>query len=585
MRHRLKTAFKLAIIAVLWSLIIWPSGMAWVELTVLHMKLGAGAYLPWTAWGRIFSSPRFRTAWEALSALSVAGMIYFGFWLSRDVDGVSTAGKGAYGSAKWRHPSSYTKTLARWAAGRQHDAAGLVVGVADTAKRVRSAWVMHRDDHAILLGAPGAGKSTFVIMPTLGVLGESGDTVMITDPKGELYEASAGLFRRAGYNLIRLDLREPEFSARWNPLTQVALKLKAGRHAEAARAARDLSQVLAAQGTPNGENGQFWQQSTVSLLTALCLAVADRASEPERHLASVYHTLISTKDLDAFFDGFPPEHPAAQAYGPVRMSKEETRANQLTVAATALQIFADPSVSWLTSGDEIDLARLASPGCAVFVVVPDESSSYYGLASLFVQQVTLALSAAAARRPGQRLEKPVHLLLDEFGNLPRLPEFEKTLAVGRGKGIRITLALQALSQLDDRYGEKTARTMRNACNTWIYLSSNDVDTAELVSQKTGQGTVGTASRSRTRYAPQGGDQETFGETGRRLLTMDEVLRWPMGEALLLQSGQFPAKLPLRRFDAWPFSFGSPPNLEPREIESPKLWSSGKGKTPAHVVDL
>lgn len=562
---RFRFILKMAAFGAGCSLVLWPSGVARLWASVVAHQTGGSPWLPWEAWGILIGHHSVLKAWAFVSLASVAGAAYLAYKGTDDVQ------ETTYGSAKWRNAASYPKTLARWVAGKAQGASGLVVGVASSSRKVRSAWVTSRDDHAILLGAPGAGKSTFVVMPTLGVLAESGDSVVVTDPKGELYETSAALFPRNGYHVVRLDLREPSYSVRWNPMTAVADQLRSGKTAEATRTARELAQVLSAQGVPQGDNGQFWEKSTVALLTALILAVADKASDEQRHLASVYHTLISTKDLDAFFDSFPQGHPASQAYGPVKLSGQETRQNQLAVAAASLQLFSDPSVAWLTSKDEISLEDISRPGTAVFVIVPDESSVYYGLASLFVQQVFKAFSAAAAKLPRQRLVRPVHMVLDEFGNLPRLPNFEKMLTVGRGKGIRVTLVLQALSQLDDRYGPQLAKVMRNSCNTWIYLSSNDVETAELVSQKTGQSTISVRSRSRSRY-DQDREQETFSETGRALVTMDEVLRWPMGESLLLQSGQLPARLRLRRYDAWPFPFGEPPPISSRDIDQPEFWS-------------
>jgi type IV secretion system protein VirD4 len=433
---------------------------------------------------------------------------------------------------------------------------------------VQAGWVVSRDDHGLLLGAPGSRKSTTVILPTLATIAEAGLSVLVTDPKGELYAAAGGRFQAAGYRVAVLDLRDPAQSARWNPLTPVAAQLAAGRRTDAARTARALAQVLAADGAPAGDAGRFWEQSTTALITALALLVADQAPADQRHLASVYATLIHTANLDAVFAALPPDHPAVQAYGPVKLSGAETRQNQLTVAATTLQLFGDPSVAWLTAADELAVADLAAPGCAVFVVVPDESSAYYGLAALFVQQALAALAEAAAQAPGQRLPRPVHLVLDEFGNLPRLPDFDKALAVARGKGVRITIALQALAQLTARYGPDLGKVMQNSCNTWVYLAGNDWETAETVSRKTGQSTVQTTSRHRL---AQGGDQETVAGTGRALLTPDEVLRWPLGTALVLQAGHLPARLPLRRYDAWPGPWDAAPPRTARAVTVPPIW--------------
>lgn len=562
MVERAKSALRLGGIAAAVCLLLLPSLTAQLW-GALGFHEGTGLWVPWKSWALLISTPTLRVLWLLLSAALVVGALYLG-WRDAEHDRTS------FGTAKWRSPSTFRRTLSLWKAGHKDSAAGLVVGVASRFGKVRSAWVLGRDDHTIVLGTPGAGKSTRIILPTLGVLAQSGETVIVTDPKGELYDAAAGMFEMYGYKVRRLDLRTPELSFRWNPLTPVADALERGNFAEATRFARELAQVLASEGTPEGENSKFWSGSTQSLISALALAVASEAPESKRHLASLYHALISQSDPGKLFDRLPPGHPAVQAYGPVKVAPEETRANQLTVAAVSLQIFADPSIAWLTAANEIDLAELAEPGNVVFIVIPEESSIYYSLASLFVHQTVQALSKKAASMPRQRLARPVHFVLDEFGNLPRLPDFEKALAVGRGKGIRITMVLQSLVQLDTQYGADVAQSMRNICNTWLYLSSNDVETAELVSIKAGDSTITVRSRS---LSP-GVDQETISDAGRRLLTTDEVLRWPEGEVLLLQRGELPARIRTKRYEHWRFEYHQSPPGEFREVTSPELWMPG-----------
>jgi type IV secretion system protein VirD4 len=556
-------------VAALADLLAVPSAAAW--LTWAPAALAAHRPAPWPApwvgWAAVATEPAIRSLFAALALAVLAGAAWLSWRATAGSPGSDP--QAAYGSARWRDPRTLPATLARWRWGAPNPPAGFVVG-ADPGRPVRAAWVVGRDDHVLLLGAPGAGKSTLAILPTLGVLAQSGQSVLVTDPKGELWQATAGLFHAAGYTVVRFDLREPALSThRWNPCDWVAAAQRAGDVAQAGQRARQLAQLLAQQGAPGGEHQAFFATSTTAIVTALLLAVLERAPADARHLPSCYHTLIHTRDLDGFVATFPPAHPVQQAYGVVRLSPPETRQNQLTVAATALQLFADPAVAWLVSGSDYAVERFARGRQAVFVVVPDDSSVYYPLAALLLSQILQAVSLEAARSPGQRLAEPVHLILDEFGNLPAIPDFDKALSVARGKGVRIAIALQTLSQLDARYGEAVAEAIRNACNTVVYLSSNDPKTAQWVSAKTGQATVATTSRSRGPRA--GGPQETVAATGRPLLTPDEVLRWPWGQALLLQAGQLPARLPLRRFADWPFPAVPPPAAPAQAVADPPRW--------------
>lgn len=505
---------------------------------------------------------------RALMDWGAASLVAFGlafYWSMHQATGGGSR-SGAFGTAHWRKLGS-GKGLEHWLRGRTTNPVGLVVGGMRGGKPVRSGWVVTADHHILVLGSPGTGKSTLIWLPSVGVIGDAGNGLLITDPKGELYDQAAGPLTLAHYDVVRFDLRDPAVSVRWNPLDAVTAALADGDLGRATQAARDLAQVLSAGAA--SENSQFFERSTTALLTALTLFVADRAPADARHLGTVYHTLISTKDLDAVFDALPEGHPAKQAYGPVRMSGAgETRQNQLTVAAAALSLWADPSMVSLTGSSELDLPRIAEGRVAIFVVVPDESSAFYGVAALFIQQVLQTLSKVAAERPGQKLARPFFALLDEFGNLPQLPDFDKVLAVGRGKGIRVVMALQAKDQLDARYGPQLANVMRNSCNTWVYLGSNDLDTARLVSEMAGQTTAQTTSRTSGGSGP---EQRTISDTGKALITVDDLLRWPWGEALVLQRGELPARSPCRRFDEWNWAWGLAVAPTLHVSAAPPLW--------------
>ncbi len=543
------------------------AGLLGPELAVVLTHPGAAPPAPWVAWATVVTGPAVRHTWLWVCLVIGVGTVYGA--LTRGSATGSTRDSDTFGTARWGQPDR-AAGVALWSAGRTGNPVGLVVGAEPARGRLRRAWVSVQDGHALLIGAPGTQKSTAVLLPTLAVIGQSGSGLVVTDPKGELWEQASGPLSLDGYTVVRVDFRNPSASASWNALGPVVAALAAGDPAGASRAARELASVLAEQGAAGGEHSGFFRQSTTALLTALVLLVADQAPPEARHLGSVYRTLIEVRDLDAVFDALPPEHPAVLAWGPVRLSGQETRQNQLTVAATALGLWADPGVVALTGRDSVDWTRLATDRLAVFIVIPDESSAFYGAAALFVQQQMQALSRAAAGRPGQRLPRPVYWMLDEFGNLPVLPDFDKTLNVGRGKGIRLVIAVQALAQISARYGDRAAEAMQNACATWVYLGGNDVTTARVMSEKTGQSTVRVASESRMA----GGHQNTTSFTGRALLTPDEVLRWPWGHALVQQMGALPLKLSLRRYTDWPGAWGPMADAATGPAGIPPLWRPG-----------
>lgn len=568
-----ETVRVLGVLAVILDLVAVPS------VVVVLQAAGHPTAMPWTAWALLAQHATWRHTYGLVAFALLVGAGYWGWTLSKDVTGATGNNRHAFGSATWRTTKDLTRSLAAWHWGaRRGNPAGLVAGTTSTKGPVRAAWILDRDGHNLLVGAPGAGKSLKVILPSLAVIAEAGENLVITDPKGELKQAMGGYLADQGYNVLTFDLRFPDQSVTWNPLTPIRQAIEAGRWSDATKMANDLANIVASQGAPGGDNGAFWAQSARAIGAALALYVADQAPPAARHVTTMYQVLTQAAGkLDALMTALPLDHPARQAYGPLLTGSAETRQNQMSVVAVSLSLFADRNIARLTGTSELDPATLLVPRTALFIVVPDDSSTYYPLVALFVTQLLQQLASDSARQPGGRLKVPVHMVLDEFGNLPKIPDFEKAITVSRGRGIHVTLTLQAFSQLESVYGQSAARTMINSCNTLVYLSSNEVETARIVSDKAGQTTIETTSRGQSWQSGSRQWSENANFTGRALLTPDEVLRWRSDHALVLQAGELPAKLPLRFWKDWPQAQQArtlPPPLKVAERANvlPPIWT-------------
>lgn len=577
-----ETMRALGVLALIVDVVLMPSAVAMAMQRTTHVVM------PWAGWAFVLGGAGVRHDYLIAAAALLAGALYWGYYLNQETGGggaTHASATTAFGSARWRTPRELAESMQLWRNRGSGNPAGLVAGATQERGPVRDAWVLGKDGHNLLLGAPGAGKSLKVILPSLAVIADAGENLVITDPKGELKQTIGGYIASRGYRVVTFDLRFPGESVRYNPLAPISRAIAEERWSDATRMANGLANILATQGTPGGDAGAFWAQSARAIGASLALLVADQAPEDSRHVASMYHVLTQyATQLDAIMQELPATHPARQVYGPMLTGSPETRQNQMSVVAVSLSLFADPNIAWLTGQADFTPEQLLEPRTAVFIVVPDDTPTYYPLAALFVTQILQTLANDAARRPGGRLPVPVHMVLDEFGNLPKIPGFDQALAVARGRGIRITLTLQSLSQLDDRYGPKTAETMRNSCNTWVYLSANDNDTARVVSEKVGQTTIETTSRGQNWQTGSRQWSENTNATGRSLLTPDEVLRWRPDSTLILQMGQLPAKLPARFWHDWPQAgpaqtMGALNSGSLASVVAPPLWTPLVGGGP------
>jgi type IV secretion system protein VirD4 len=551
-----------------------------VNLIVQSAKAWAShrGYLPWITWPAILRHPHGFLIMAALMLVWTAIFAYMGRNRNGGVSewgGPPPAGKGQHGTAHWRTSGDLANGFALWRAPKKDqpkpsNPSGILVGQAG----LGDSWVLDGDQHTLLIGSPGSGKTRGVILETVGIIGSAGkESMVLADPKDELYRHAASWLRSQGYEIVRIDYREPSRGNRSDPMADVTKAIEAGRMDRAAALARDIGHLMTYSTSEYRGTDPVWPQSTEALITSLILAIAQgtppegglKLREPpwtwptddQKHLSSVYASLLSGgpggSRLDAWIMQFPPDHPVYESYGPVRLAVEKTRASILVGAAAALSLWSDTEIKWMTAVQDHDLAAPGKRPTAVFLVIPDEVKTRYPLATLYIKQTLQALIKLADENRGQ-LPVPVNFLLDEFGNLPQIRDFDTTVTAVRSRGIRLLLAVQDLQQLKHHYPEAD-HTIRGACDTWIYLKSGDPETTKEISNRCGFYTTTGETYSMpkvywTSSEVPGHATNSTSLISRALVTPDEVSRWPEHQSLVLQARHNPAKLPLPDLSAW-----------------------------------
>ncbi|MCX7884643.1 MAG: type IV secretory system conjugative DNA transfer family protein [Caloramator sp.] len=473
------------------------------------------------------------------------------------IGGPESAGVGQHGTSRWQTEKETDETTTVWYANSSNTPkkGGIVLGM-DVNKRYK-VWLDTEDTHTLIIGTTRSGKSRKCILPTIWEIGKTGESMVITDPKGELFEKTSAYLKECGYKVILLDFREPKRGNRWNLLEPVYKNVEINNIPVASENAWDIAHAIVYQRPQTGE--PIWSDGAESVIASLILLVATQADfKEQKHMASVYSTLYTLgccygeEDLPPiveYMNKLPIMHPARAAFAPATLAPARTRASFFTGVASSLRLFADPSIAWLTAVQDHNLSDVGKIKSAVFLVIPDEKSTRHSLASLYIDQTYQALVNLANENKG-RLPNRVNFLLDEFGNLPPITDFDKKITVAGGRGMRFTLAIQDLAQLKKHYKE-SAQTITGNCHTWMYILTTDIDTAKVVSQKTGKYTVETESYSNQIKGKDISMGTSHNLAGRELLLPDEILRWPNNQSLILRARQYPAKLPLPDLSKWP----------------------------------
>ena len=365
----------------------------------------------------------------------------------QDPRGFTVSKEGTYGTASWMGERELKDVLEVQPLTK---ADGILLG-----KRNGKAVCLPADTrlnrHIAVFGASGTGKSRGFIRPALFNIIQRGESAIITDSKGELYADTAELFRQHGYEVKVFNLVNPEHGDSWNCMSDLGGDTLL---------AQVLTNVIIGN-TSSGKTDHFWDNGEGNLLKALILYVdLDPTRSPEeKNLPAVYEMLIrhSAAQLTALFERLPLDHPARGPYRLFSQASDTVRSGIVLGLGTRLQVLQNEAVARILRHSDIDLTAPGKRKCATFVVLSDQEATMAFLSSLFFSFLFIKLTRFADSTPDMRCPVPVNLILDEFNNIGKLggaadgSDFARTLSVVRSRAIYVTLAVQSLGQLQNRY--------------------------------------------------------------------------------------------------------------------------------------
>ena len=441
--------------------------------------------------------------------------------------------KGTYGTSGWMSRKEMAGVLDLVPDLRKHK--GVVLGMLDN-KAVCIPENPHINGNLAVYGSSGSMKTRSFCVIRILQAAVRGESLIISDPKSELYEKSSEYLRDQGYCVKVFNLVNPENSDSWNCLSEVE-----GQELMA----QLFVDVIIKNTINNGKGDHFWDSCEMNLLKALVLYVDQSYAEQNRNIGEVYRllTLSGESDLDSLFENLPPTHPAKAPYSLYKQASDTVRSGVIIGLGSRLQVFQSELIKKITTRDEIDLELPGQERCAYFLVTSDQDSTFDFLASLFLSFCFIKLVRFADKNcEGGKLPVPVHVLGEELTACGTIPDLSRRLSVIRSRNISMSCVFQNLAGLQNRYPLNLWQEILGNCDAQLFLGCTDELTAEFISSRTGLASVSVSSKSKqlgtwriSNYTPE--YRETSGVGKRPVLTPDEVLRLPIKQALVIIRGQ------------------------------------------------
>jgi len=437
-----------------------------------------------------------------------------------------------HGSAKWGNLQSICRRYRE----RQYSQNILLT------QKVRLGLDSHRHRrnlNVLVVGGSGAGKTRFYCKPNLL---QANTSFVVLDPKGELTRDTGNLLQAMGYEVRVLDLIHMEKSHCYNPFQYIE------NDNDAQRLVTNLFKATTPKGSSTSD--PFWDTAAQMLLMALVLYLVHEAPPQEQNFAMVMELLAAgdvkednesyQSPLDILFQQLSarePGHIAVKYYLSYRSGAAKTlKSIQITLMAR-LEKFNLQSLASLTMTDELDLPSLGERKVALFAQIPDNDSSFNFIVSMLYTQLFQQLFSLADRKYNGALPVHVHFLMDEFANVSLPDDFEKILSVMRSREVSASIILQNLAQLKSLF-EKQWESVVGNCDSFLFLGGNEQQTHKYVSELLGKETIESSSHGKTK-GRSGSYSTNYQQTGRELLTPDEVRMLDNQYALLFLRGERP----------------------------------------------
>lgn len=461
------------------------------------------------------------------------------------------------GYSRWAKKSEIKKDLKRVdPKAYSADAAGLVV-INDG----KELWVDDGEAHNIIIGATGSGKTQAVVFPLVQSLAKHDESMIITDPKGEIYEQTGEMLRERGYNIVILNFRSPQNGNGWNPMALPYQLYKEGNMDKAIELLDDLALNILYE-EKNGGADPFWEKSAADYFTGLALGLFEDAKEEQINLNSM--NLMSALGEERFggpnnnyikeyFNSKDPSRPAyVNASGTV-YAPEDTKGGVLSTFKQKVKLFSSrDNLSEMLCHSDFDTKEIGRQKTAVFMIVQDEKKTLHPLATIFIKQCYETL-IDVAQESGGKLPHRTNFILDEFANMPPLKDVTTMVTAARSRLIRFTFIIQNYAQLTQVYGKENAETIKGNCNI-TYLISSELQALEELSKLCGE--VKSKEKDKTASTP--------------LVTVSDLQRLQQYETISLRLRKMPFKTKL--VPNWKMDWGKKypkapyPTREKRQVE-------------------
>jgi len=437
----------------------------------------------------------------------------------------------------------------------------------------RTVYVDNSDTHTLIFGSTGSKKTRLFGMPLINILALGGESFIATDPKGELYNSTSGLVAAKGYKLFVLNFRELNKSDYWNPLMLPYWLYHNGKTDEAVSLINDFINSIAEPQRSNTKDAYFIELACSQTLANMLFFIATASPEEVNiyNFANFFLENSSPENTERLSEFVANGSIASINFKSVLTNKivGKTFANVTSCVSAMLNPFIiRKTLCQVLSRSSFDIRSIGNSKTAIYINIPDEKTTLHYLVTVFIKQTYETLVAEAHQHEDMRLPVRVNFVLDEFCNIPAIPDMASMISASRSRNMRFFLMAQSLWQLKQKYRDD-ANTIKGNCDNWVFLTSREYDLLQEISSLCGNTTYKEPNDS---------------INSRPLISISELqrLKKEYGETLILHGRNYPFVTELPDINEYKFKIY--PQIRRQEYQLPKIVHYNADKVINEIID-
>lgn len=382
------------------------------------------------------------------------------------------------------------------------------------------------DNSTVTIGSTGSKKTRNVVMPHVESCARAGKSMVIHDPKADIYKTMVNHLRKMEYKIVVLDIRDPEYGERYNPLEKPAELYQEGEKDRAREMFKYFADTIFS--AVKSDKDPFWHMTSAAYFAGLAELLCIEFPAKEVTIDNIYSLHLQGEAkfggstyLKSYFDKKKSERCWKLIY-PVATAPNDTRNSINAVFTSGISTFIqNDAVVDQTTNSTFKVEDMVKEKTVVFIISRDEGSVYDALITAIIDQFYTILTDLA-EKSGGCLKRKVSFILDEFGNLTEITDIQKKISLSRARGITWHIVCQSLDQLSLVYGEKKALIILGNCNNIVYLYSPDIKLVKYISDLCGERAGETISDIKMPLCPVNMLRHLDKDSGECLMLLDRM---------------------------------------------------------------